>query len=488
MERGMMRKSLLPFFLMLLFALAGRAPAQGRGGLKVILDPSSVTIHKGGQVTFSARMTDRNGSEIDTVFSWSLDATGFGEIDESGIFTAMTRGQGFVYASAGNTVGKAHVTVTDTASCDSMLWSGSHLVIAPADTLLIVGETLQYRAFLVDSSGASTDTSVTWQLRGNTVGELSEEGLFTAVDRGVGLVKATLGRLSAVARVLVGTEDDTTAADSVRIRFRDRDGTQQGILLRMKENDVFLIRGLPFPLNVLNGGELVFAPGSLGENIEIEITLSEAATVSSDSTVSYADQILNGIAFHVLVDGVEVSPYYFDEPVQLVLPYKEDALAALGITVDDLWMFFYEDAGSYSGDGISNVVVDTVMNKIYADVIHFSDLVIGSRNLVTTAVHTDPARTPRRHRLLRNYPNPFNPSTQIDMELTGNAAVQVKLEVYNLMGQRIATLTDETLEPGQYSVEWNGCDSHGRPASSGLYLCRFKAGDTVVTRRMMLIK
>lgn len=488
----MTRRVIKRFMLLLLTVLfiidAGRVEAQGRGGYKIVLDPASATVRAGSQVAFSARLLDRYGTEVDTVFSWSVDATGFGSIDASGIFTAIERGHGFVYASAGDVVGKAHVSVTDTSSCDSSLWSGSHLVIIPADTLLMTGETLQYRVSLVDSSGTSTDTTATWQLRGNTVGQLTEEALFTAEDRGVGLVRATLGRLSAVARVRVGTEADTASADSVHIRFRDRDGKQQGMLLRIRENDVLLIRGLPFPLNVLNGGELVFAPGSLAENIEIEISLSETAIVNNDSTVSYADQVLNGIAFHVLVDGVEVSPYYFDQPVQLVLPYKEDAFEALGLNVDDLWMFFFEDAATYNGDGISNVVIDTVMNKIYADVIHFSDLVIGSRNLVTTAVDSDRVMVPRRHRVLGNYPNPFNPSTQINLELAGEKPVPVKLEVYNLLGQRVALLKEGLLGPGIHDVEWNGRDDSGQPASTGLYLCRFTAGETVITRRMLLVK
>lgn len=88
---------------------------------------------------------------------------------------------------------------------------------------------------------------------------------------------------------------------------------------------------------------------------------------------------------------------------------------------------------------------------------------------------------PRSMYLSPNYPNPFNPSTSISFELPG--AAHVKLEVYNLLGQKIATLLEETREAGTHTVTWNASD-----VSSGVYFYRLTAGDFIQTRKMMLLK
>ena len=83
--------------------------------------------------------------------------------------------------------------------------------------------------------------------------------------------------------------------------------------------------------------------------------------------------------------------------------------------------------------------------------------------------------------LSQNYPNPFNASTIIDYQLA--AGGHVKLEVYNLLGRKVATLVDEGQEAGYKSVNW---DASG--VSSGLYFYKLTAGDCTETRRMMLVK
>jgi hypothetical protein len=83
--------------------------------------------------------------------------------------------------------------------------------------------------------------------------------------------------------------------------------------------------------------------------------------------------------------------------------------------------------------------------------------------------------------LRQNYPNPFNPSTIIEFALP--SATQVELTVYDMLGRRVQTLVDDQLNAGIHRVNWNATSY-----SSGVYLYRLKAGDTVVTRRMMLVK
>ena len=83
--------------------------------------------------------------------------------------------------------------------------------------------------------------------------------------------------------------------------------------------------------------------------------------------------------------------------------------------------------------------------------------------------------------LLKNYPNPFNPTTTIQYEILFSH--NVKLKVLNIRGQLIRTLVDEQKAPGRYSIEF---DASG--LSSGVYLYRLVAGDFTQTKKMVLLK
>jgi hypothetical protein len=83
--------------------------------------------------------------------------------------------------------------------------------------------------------------------------------------------------------------------------------------------------------------------------------------------------------------------------------------------------------------------------------------------------------------LAQNYPNPFNPMTTIAYSVTGND--HVSLRVFNVLGERVATLVNEMQTAGTYSVSFNGSD-----LSSGIYLYRIQSGRDVITRKMMLVK
>ena len=76
----------------------------------------------------------------------------------------------------------------------------------------------------------------------------------------------------------------------------------------------------------------------------------------------------------------------------------------------------------------------------------------------------------------QNYPNPFNPSTIIPYELA--AAARVRLEVFNTLGQRMATLVNEAQPAGAHRAQWNGTDASGRAVAAGVYLYRLTAAST----------
>jgi len=88
---------------------------------------------------------------------------------------------------------------------------------------------------------------------------------------------------------------------------------------------------------------------------------------------------------------------------------------------------------------------------------------------------------PSEIELLQNYPNPFNPTTSIRYNLP--VQTQVRIEVYNLMGQRIATLVNGVESAGFHTVNFDAS-----ALSSGLYIYRLQAGEFIQTRKMMLVK
>ena len=92
---------------------------------------------------------------------------------------------------------------------------------------------------------------------------------------------------------------------------------------------------------------------------------------------------------------------------------------------------------------------------------------------------------PARFALGPNYPNPFNPSTIIPYQLA--ASSQVRLEVFNLLGQRIATLVDEARPAGFHTATWHATDEVGRAVAAGVYIYRMTVGVERQTGRMVLI-
>lgn len=93
---------------------------------------------------------------------------------------------------------------------------------------------------------------------------------------------------------------------------------------------------------------------------------------------------------------------------------------------------------------------------------------------------------PKVYYLSNNYPNPFNPATTIDYRLPERG--HVSIEVYNVLGQKIATLVDQEQPAGEHTTFWNGKTSYGQTVATGLYLYRLQAGDHVETKKMLLLK
>lgn len=88
--------------------------------------------------------------------------------------------------------------------------------------------------------------------------------------------------------------------------------------------------------------------------------------------------------------------------------------------------------------------------------------------------------------LQQNYPNPFNPTTTISYSLP--EAAQVKLTVYNSLGQKVRTLVDARIVAGSHSAIWNGLNDESMEMASGIYIYRFEAGNHLKVQKMLLLR
>jgi hypothetical protein len=105
----------------------------------------------------------------------------------------------------------------------------------------------------------------------------------------------------------------------------------------------------------------------------------------------------------------------------------------------------------------------------------------------TLAVNDNAAQAlPDRAYLGQNSPNPFNPATRIDFSVNRQSFVDI--EIYNLLGQKIANILHGELKAGNHSVYWDGQDAEGKPTPSGIYFCRLTVGETMITRKMVLLR
>jgi hypothetical protein len=88
--------------------------------------------------------------------------------------------------------------------------------------------------------------------------------------------------------------------------------------------------------------------------------------------------------------------------------------------------------------------------------------------------------------LEQNYPNPFNPTTRIRYAVPGTD--HVRLTVYDLMGRAVVTLVDERQGPGIYEAMWDGATASGLPVASGVYFYALESGNSLLSRKMLLVK
>ncbi|NUM81313.1 T9SS type A sorting domain-containing protein, partial [bacterium] len=113
-------------------------------------------------------------------------------------------------------------------------------------------------------------------------------------------------------------------------------------------------------------------------------------------------------------------------------------------------------------------------------------IIIGQPTFVHDAVESIKENLPEQFELFSNFPNPFNPTTQIRFRVARSGNLDLK--IFNILGQEVKTLTNGFYETGDYKVSWDGTDNRGLRVSSGIYFYRIKTASFLQTKKMILIK
>ncbi len=148
-----------------------------------------------------------------------------------------------------------------------------------------------------------------------------------------------------------------------------------------------------------------------------------------------------------------------------------DGLVEMVLVSEGICVYIWDFETSYDGGrNRARITMDNLNSGVY------------SKTSETTDAPEDILNTlPREFRLYQNYPNPFNPSTAITFELP--VRTQTRLEVFNVLGQKVSTLVDQILPAGSQTVEFDGSQ-----LASGVYFYRLQAGGMESTRKMVLVK
>ncbi len=172
---------------------------------------------------------------------------------------------------------------------------------------------------------------------------------------------------------------------------------------------------------------------------------------------------------------VSDAPFMIYQPVTWVSVDTDTGSLAQG--ADDLLTFTFDATGLAEG--------------VYTAYAYIASNAASSPDIVPlTLTVTDPGvgigGTPDVFALAGAYPNPFNPSTQVEFVLDREGAVTV--DVLDLQGRVVRTLLSQSLPAGTARVTWDGTDDTGRKVASGTYLARLRAGDRVATAKLTLAK
>jgi len=212
------------------------------------------------------------------------------------------------------------------------------------------------------------------------------------------------------------------------------------------------------------------------------VTVHSTGNIIAPMSVSTAD---------LAQDGEEVESYegclvtVSDVTVSTINAYDWGIVDASGVEClidDDMATMEADNYLSTLEDGATLSQVTGILNFSYGTYkIQIRDLADIGQDLGINNIDV-----PRKYALHNNFPNPFNPETQIRFEIGKQENVQ--LIIYDLLGRKVRTLVNENYSPGMYVIRWDAMNDNRSPVSSGAYIYRIKAGEFIDHKKMILMR
>lgn len=477
-----------PSFIMVLIAVPLMVLAQESPRIEI--SPGDVDILLTDSIQFSTTYYDTAGVGIDTSASFSIHPHNKGSIDEAGWFFPNSPGECLLTAELDDLTDQVTITILTSGEEPPENDGSSNIFVAPKDTLLTVGDHIQFQAFYGDTL-IPEDSLITWELIGMPIGDLSEDGVLEVNVPGFALIEAISGDHSGASFIMAADSSvDTSGINHITITRDSPNPNGYSTMRELQEGEYWTMSGLPHPLNVLNGSSVYFPVGSLSEDIRIHVSLPGFFQVGNDTVETGHNHVVAGVQFKVMTDDTTVvEPYYFNTPLIAGMIYKRGLLEHLGLAPENLGLYFgimEGDSLIFDETGISNTIVDEYNNRIYSAVVHFSELVVAGNVTITASTDETMSGTPKSFVLHQNYPNPFNPSTSINYTLA--TPTEVNLTIFDVTGREVMTYAQGYQVEGQYQVVWDGEDHNGTLLSAGVYLCRMKTATHSQTVKMVLLR
>ena len=226
------------------------------------------------------------------------------------------------------------------------------------------------------------------------------------------------------------------------------------------------------PMQVLSVPDVTVEPASLdfgtveeGDDSSLSFVITNTGTedLKVKIVASYYDPV---IAFAWAPEMTSYTTLLMGESETIEVTISEDVLVGNYTGTLEIWR------ANLTGDA-DQVLDETVSLSVVIEE--------GPTGVKATSV-----TIPSEFKLNQNYPNPFNPTTTISFDIATHGLVD--LSVYNLLGEKIVTLSNAVLQPGSYQAIWNGQNWFGELMPSGVYFYRMSTSQTTLTQKMVFLK
>jgi hypothetical protein len=446
--------------------LISQAPTSSLQHLRI--EPRQLFLLPQQQAQFTYQGYDEFWNPLGSIGPLTWDCSPhIGTITPSGLFTAATdTGSGWIYLASGEVKDSVLIHVTDIAK----------IVIRPNPVVLKVDETQQMTAQAYDGFNNQmdvTNTAFEWSVSGN-IGTITSAGLFTATQLGNGWIKAAYRHISDSVNVLVGSASSVTIDAFNNTTQWSLTGTQVDI------NNCAILTSSSKYVSAPSSLQLKYALTGTGTSaLYMNCAIPISGTPDAISIWVYGDghghwlrgEFADKDNEKFLVDFTPANPgidwsgnwRYIELPLKNAIPSWSNPSAVVNYPIK--WTRIY--------------IAETNAAKKDTGSIYFDDFMV---HFVNVGVQ-DASRPslPQAFTLHSIYPNPFNNTTNIHLQLY--APGQLEIDFYDITGRKVDRLTSEISNPTSCIIPW-------QPPllTSGLYFLRIKMNAQQTYAKCLMLK